>query len=194
MWVANMPDAKKYLDIDGLTEYHESAGHSADIADGSITTAKLANGAVSWVKLSASSVGETNLKINAVTTDKINSDAVTTDKLADGAVAWDKIDSSVIHAIRDVCLIAADIQTDSALSALGFQHCRHSPKDMLESGHFEDSTIRLCWISNGVMEAAHVNFYGNLQTRAIELYARGYSSTAFGILGVDDSWTITTSN
>lgn len=38
---------------------------------------------------------------------------------------------------------------------------------------------------------APITFVGNLQTQAITLYAKGYKSTASGILGVDESWTIT---
>jgi len=38
---------------------------------------------------------------------------------------------------------------------------------------------------------APITFVGNLQTQAITLYAKGYKSTASGILGVDESWTVT---
>lgn len=58
---------------------------------------------------------------------------------------------------------------------------------MVEDKRYGDSSYRLCWISGTSLEVAPITFYGNLQTQAITLYAKGYKSTASGILGVDES-------
>lgn len=175
-----MPDTKKYLDIDGLTEYHENAGHSADIADGSITTAKLATFAVTSAKL-------TNA---AVTDDKLANGAVTSYKLTDGAVTFAKIAPNVIDFIKSISLIAADSQTDQALTALNMNHRTLTPAQMSENNEYANSTNRLCWIKGTMLEVAAISFFGDLQSGQITLYASGMDSIASGKLGVDTSWTI----
>ena len=175
-----MPDTTKYLDIDGLTEYHESAGHSADIADGSITTAKLAPYAVTASKITD----------YAVTEDKLHSNAVTEDKLHSNAVTFGKIDDSAVRLIRDISLIAADSQTSQALTALNFPHRTLTPEQMLKNNEFTNSTNRLCWIKGTFIETAAIAFFGDLQSGHITLYANGVDSTASGKLGVDTSWAI----
>lgn len=175
-----MPDTKKYLDIDGLTEYHETAGHSADIADGSITTAKLATFAVTSAKLANA----------AITDDKLADGAVTSYKLADGAVAFDKIGPSAISHIQAASLIAADSQADRALSALHMVHRTLTPEQIAENNEYANSTNRLCWIKGTFLEVAAISFFGDLESGPITLYARGVHSTASGKLGVDTSWTI----
>lgn len=127
----------------------------------------------------------------SVTTAKLADQAVTTTKLAGGAVTWEKIEDDARAAIRSVSLVAADSQTDQALTALEFPHSKRTPAEMADGGEYIDSTIRLCWIYNGSLEAAPISFLGNVQTGVIALYARGYNSTTLGILGVDTSWTIT---
>ena len=62
---------------------------------------------------------------------------------------------------------------------------------MAGNNEYANSTFRLCWISNTSLEVAPITFVANLQTQAITLYARGHGSTASGVLGVDESWTIT---
>lgn len=185
-----MPDTKKYLDIDGLTEYHESAGHSADIADGSITTAKLAPMAVTWAKLKDSVVDTKKMANLAVTTDKLDSSAVTTTKLAAGAVTFDKIDSSAISHIQATSLIAADSQASQVLTALNMEHRTLTPKQMAENYEYANSTNRLCWVKGTIMEVGAITFFGDLQSGQITLYATGKDSTASGKLGIDTSWTI----
>lgn len=215
-----MPDTKKYLDIDGLTEYHESAGHSADIADGSITTAKLApaavtaskiadksitatklaskavdsyslaDGAVTWAKLKDSVVDTKKLANLAVTTDKLDSIAVTTTKLADGAVTLDKIDLAAISHIQAASLIAADSQASQALTALHMVHRTLTPEQIAENYEYANITNRLCWIKGTFLEVAVISFFGDLESGPITLYANGMHSTAFGKLGIDTSWTI----
>ena len=138
-----------------------SQGGGGGIADGSVTTKKLAN--------------------NAVTTDKLDTHAVT----------WNKIDGGAVRAMHDISLVAANSQTDQALTALDFPHITLTPAQMAEDARYGDSSYRLCWISGTSLEVAPITFVGNLQTKAITLYAKGYKSTASGILGVDESWTIT---
>lgn len=215
-----MDDTKKYLDIDGLTEYHETAGHSADIADGSITTEKLApmavtaskvadkaitatklaskavdsyslaDAAVTWAKLKDSVVDTKKLANLAVTTDKLDSSAVTTTKLADGAVTYPKIDPSTISHIQVASLIAADSQTAQALTALHMEHRTLTPAQMAENYEYANSTNRLCWIKGAFLEVAAISFFGNLEAGGITLYASGMDSIASGKLGADTSWTI----
>jgi hypothetical protein len=136
------------------------SGGGGGIADGSVTTAKLANS------------------------------AVTTDKLKTNAVTWDKIDGSAVSAMHATSLVAVDSQTDQTLTALGFLHSTFTPAEMMVDDRYVDHSVRLCWISGTTLEVAPIDFYGNLQTQAITLYAKGSNSMASGTLGVDESWTI----
>ena len=143
----------------------------AIISDGSVTTDKLAG--------------------SSVTTDKLAARAVTSIELADGAVTWEKIETNARATIRSVWLVAANSQTDQALTALDFPHITLTPAQMAEDHRYGDSSYRLCWISGTTLEVAPISFYGNLQTQAITLWAKGLHSMASGVLGVDESWTIT---
>lgn len=49
----------------------------------------------------------------------------------------------------------------------------------------------LSWMNGAKMELAPLNGEIDTQTQAITLYARGRSSMAYGVAGVDESWTIT---
>ena len=166
-------------------------GGGGSIADGSVTTAKLADSAVTTDKLAASAVTTGALAFEAVATVNLATEAVTTTKLADNSVTQEKIDTAAITNIRSIWIVAADSQTDQTLTALGYPHDKFTPAQMVTTNRFQDSTYRLCWISGTTLEVAPISFYGNLQTQAITLYARGHISTASGILGVDTSWTIT---
>lgn len=195
-----MPDTKKYLDIDGLTEYHETAGHSADIADGSITTAKLAQYAVTSEKLDTSAVTGDKLAPEAVTGSKIHPDSVNSTHIVagsiegynikDAAVTYPKIDPSAIFHIQVASLIAADSQASQALTALNMEHRTLTPKQLAVNIEYANSTNRLCWIKGTFLEVAAISFFGDLESGLITLYARGMHSTASGKLGVDTSWTI----
>lgn len=121
----------------------------------------------------------------------ISDGSVTTDKLDSHAVTWDKLDGGAVSEMHDISLVAANSQTDQALTALNFLHSMLMPAQMAEDERYADSSYRLCWISGTSLEVAPITFFGNLQTQAVTLYAKGYKSTASGILGVDESWTIT---
>lgn len=177
--------------IEDLGEIIGSGGGGGGIADGSVTTDKLANGAVDYYKLADYAVFGNKIADDSVTTAKLADQAVTQKKLDINAVTLDKIDGSAVNEIRSVWLVAADSQTDQALTALGFPHNKLTPKEMAGNNKYANSTIRLCWISGTALEAAPISFIGNVQTGAIALYARGHDSTADGVLGVDESWTIT---
>ena len=176
------------------------------LADNSVDTAAIQNASVTTEKLAANAVTADKLANGAVTTDKLDSHAVTADKLANGAVTtdkldthavtWDKIDGGAVRKMHDTSLVAANSQTDQALTALGLPHEMYTPAQMAEADRYlylryADTSYRLCWISGTSLEVAPITFVGNLQTQAITLYAKGYKSTASGILGVDESWTIT---
>lgn len=121
--------------------------------------------------------------------------SITTSKLANDAVTWAKIDGDAISLIRSVSpvsLVAADSQTNQALTALGFNHDTFTPEQMAVDNRYTNGAYRLCWISGTTMEVAPMTFIGNLQTQANTIYAKGLHSMASGILGVDTSWTITT--
>lgn len=121
----------------------------------------------------------------------IEDGSVTTAKLADGAVTYDKLSDDAITNTRSVVLVAADSQADQALTALNFSHEQYTPAEMAVNQRFANGAYRLCWIHGASLEVAPITFVGNLQTQAITIYAKGYSSTASGILGFDESWTIT---
>ena len=176
--------------IEQLGEIIGSGGGGGGIADGSVTTAKLANGAVDYYKLADYAVFGNKIADDSVTTAKLADQAVTRKKLDINAVTLDKIDGSAINEIRSLWLVAADSQTDQALTALGFPHNKLTPKEMAKNNEYANSTIRLCWISGTALEAAPISFFGNVQTQAITLYAKGSGSMVSGVLGVDESWTI----
>jgi len=152
-------------------QYHLVSVDRAIIPDGSVTTAKLAD--------------------SSVTTDKLAARAVTSIELADGAVTWEKIETDARAIIRSVWLVAANSQTDQALTALGYEHSTLTPAQMAVDNRYANGTFRLCWIYGTELEAAPMTFIGNLQTQANTIYAKGLHSMASGILGVDTSWTIT---
>jgi len=174
-YVVFTPEQFRALD-DKLTEISQGGG---TIADGSITTKKLADGAVSTAKLST----------RAVTNDKLGNLSVTTDKISGSAKA--ELTSAILY--------ATDATTAQTLAALGFTATVLTPKNAHSTsdayGLPPHTSIRsmLCWIdtASGSLEKAPIGFSGNLQSQTITLWAKGLHSTASGVLGVDDSWTIT---
>lgn len=54
-----------------------------------------------------------------------------------------------------------------------------------------NNRVYLAWMNGAKLELAPLNAEINTQTQAITLYARGRSSMAYGVAGVDASWTIT---
>ena len=197
-----MPDTTKYLDIDGLTEYHESAGHSADIADGSITTAKLApmavtasklaDKAITATKLASKAVDSYSLANGAVTALKLADDAVYTNNISDGSVTIDKISNDAKQELASAILYATDATTAQTLTELGYAATVITPQGAYSTSPHMNIRSMLCWIdtASGYLERAPLDFSGNLQSQTITLWAKGLHSMASGILGVDTSWTI----
>lgn len=110
--------------------------------------------------------------------------------IADGSIGLGKFDDKTRIATAYIELAAVDSMTAAALDSMGLPVSILSPKELAENTMFAKQSLRLCWISGTTLEAAPIMFYGNLQTQATTLYARGYNSTASGVLGVDESWTI----
>lgn len=149
-------------------------GGGGTIPDGSITTAKLANYAVTSGKIADKAIMKEHLS------GLLTNELVTEDQMKD----------YVSEQTNYILPVAADETTATALSAMGYEDVLMlSPTGMQR--FFSNPKIRLCWISGTTLEVAPITFAANLQTQAVTLYAKGHSSTASGILGVDDSWTIT---
>lgn len=167
-------------------------GGGGGIADGSVTTAKLANGAVTNDKLFSESVGRDNIQSDAVSTTQIASGAVQTYNIHDGAVTIDKINDSAKEKLASDILYAADATTAQTLTALGFTATVLTPKGAYSTGAHTNIRSMLCWIdaASGYLEKGPLGFSGNLQSQTILLWAKGLHSTATGVLGVDESWTI----
>jgi len=160
-----------------------AAGGGGGIADGSVTTAKLAPRAVTELKIADRSITKT----------KLANEAVQTENLAPNVVTWEKIDGNAVKAIRKCSYVAADAQTSQVLTQFGFDNTLAVPSDPFMMAIFLEGNglVRLCWIYGTDMEMAPMEVVGNVQTGAVTLYAKGLHSTASGILGVDESWTIT---
>lgn len=178
------PDAQTLVPaIEDLGEIIGSGGGGGGgtIADGSITTAKLAKNAVTLEKMANDSVGFSQLKSESVKERHLSPELE--DTLASK--------SYVTNQTSYPTLVAADSTTAAALRALGYSDVPTlSPADTMMQTIFTNPKIRLCWISGTTLEVAPINFFGNLQTQAITLWAKGLHSTASGVLGVDESWTI----
>lgn len=156
-------------------------GGGGTIADGSITTAKLAKNAVTLEKMANDSVGFNQLKSESVQKRHLSPE------LEDNLATKSYVTSQTNYPT----LIAADSTTAAALGALGYSDVPAlSPADTRMQTIFTNPKIRLCWISGTTLEVAPISFFGNLQTQATTLYAKGSKSLASGILGVDESWTI----
>lgn len=111
--------------------------------------------------------------------------------IPDGSIGLGKFDGKTRIATAYIELAAVDSMTAAALDAMGLPVTVLSPAGLARNDMYAKQSLRLCWISGTTLEAAPITFYGNLQTQAITLYARGRTSTASGVLGVDESWTIT---
>ena len=175
------PDAQTLVPaIEDLGEIIGSGG-GGTIADGSITTAKLAKNAVTLEKMANDSVGFNQIADRTIQQRHLS------DEL-EGILATTRyVDSQVQYPT----LIAADSTTATALDALGYSDIPVLPPNNLAlRTMFTSPKIRLCWISGTTLEVAPINFFGNLQTQSVTLYAKGSKSMASGVLGVDESWTI----
>lgn len=113
--------------------------------------------------------------------------------IPDGSIGLGKFDGKTRIATAYIELAAVDSMTAAALDAMGLPVTVLSPAGLARNDMYAKQSLRLCWISGTTLEAAPITFYGNLQTQAITLYARGRTSMASGVLGVDDSWAIAAS-
>ena len=167
---------------DGLSVEADGTLSANGIADGSVTTAKLAKNAVTLEKMADGSVGFNQIKNGAVQERHLSHELKNT--LA--------TTSYVTSQTNYPTMVAADSTTAVALGALGYSDVPMlSPADKLMQTYFTNPKLRLCWISGTMLEVAPINFFGNLQTQSVTLYAKGSKSMASGVLGVDESWTIT---
>jgi hypothetical protein len=85
----------------------------AKINDGAVATSKIADDAITTDKIAANAVNADNIIANAITADKISSNAVTTDKLAANSVTAGKIVAATITGDR----IAANTITGGNIAA-----------------------------------------------------------------------------
>lgn len=190
------PDAQTLVPaIEQLGEVIAAGGGGGGgIADGSVTTAKLARGAVTNAKLATLAVGQDNIKQDAVGNHQLADDAVRTDNILDGAVTIDKIDSNAKKELTSDVSYATDATTAQALTAFGFNLTVITPKEMYNhpAQPQTDARSRLFWLdtNSGYLDSGVMMLSGSVQTQAITVWAKGLHSTASGILGVDESWTI----
>lgn len=178
-------------------------GGGGTIADGSITTAKLANGAVTMNKLANKAVHVDQLADDSVNTDKLADSAVTTEKLDFVELETDgTLEKSITRQQRKnggipFKLIAADATSQAiAQNLAGGTVEIMQPADLYNASSntriFMQDAVMLVWANGSTVEGARLQFYVAMNgTSAIPyVYAKGHSSTASGILGVDKSWTI----
>lgn len=192
-----------YLDNDGLLYFWQqiktkfaAASHTHAIADVDGLQAALDGiGAATNAKLATLAVGQDNIKQDAVGNHQLADDAVHTDNILDGAVTIDKINKDTQKELASGIAYATDATTAQALTAFGFNLTVITPKELYNhpAQPQADARSRLFWLdtNTGYLDSGVMMLSGNLQTQAITLYAKGYKSTASGILGVDESWTIT---
>lgn len=129
---------------------------SADIADGSITTAKLAASAVTAdklgsdsvtaAKIQASAVGESELASNSVSTAKIQSSAVGESQLATNSVSAGKIQASAVgeSELASASVSSAKIQSSAVSES-------HLASDSVSSAKIQANAVGSSEISSGAV-------------------------------------------
>lgn len=160
-------------------------GGGGTIADGSITTAKLADRAVNNDKLAYESVTTAQLDLQELENDGGVARMVTFDQTLRGGIPFK--------------LIATDATSQAIAVRLGGSEDVPimQPKDLYDPSTgarlFMKDAMMLVWLNGTVVEGARLQFYGVLNgTNVIpHVYAKGNGSMASGVLGVDESWTIT---
>lgn len=91
-------------------------------------------------------------------------------------------------------VVAADATSAAVIgSAFGSEPALKTPSNFTNAYLiFVAINVRyyLAWMNGTKLELAPLNVEVDTQTQATTLYARGRSSMAYGVAGVDESWTI----
>lgn len=166
-------------------------GGGGTIADGSITTAKLADRAVNNDKLANGSVTTAKLAYESVTTANLDLQELKNNGSIEGMVT----DGQWAVGGIPFKLIAADATSQAIAQQLGGGGLPDiaTPALLATDRAFMQDAMMLVWLNGTVVEGARLQFYGVLNgTNVIpHVYAKGNGSMASGVLGVDESWTIT---
>lgn len=175
--------------------YHKGAAITNGIIKSGDTATFIYSGQYHLISIDRNDIAD-----GSVTTDKLANSAVTSDKLDlleledNGGIAGMVTVAQTLKGGIPCKLIAADETAQSIISAMDFGIPDIvSPKELRNNNAFTYDATVLAWIGNNTLEAARLQFYVSLlnENTIPYVYARGYSSIASGILGVDDSWTIT---
>lgn len=111
-----------------------------------------------------------------------------------GYVTQDNFKTVLDDAVR-FAVIAADATSAALIGTIfGAAPGQMMPNDFINAYHVYlviNNRHYLSWMDGARLEVAPLNAKVDTQTEAITLYARGQSSMAYGVMGVDESWTIT---
>lgn len=166
---------------DGTASIADGAVTDAKLADRAVTNEKLANGAVTTAKLAYESVTTANLDLQELENNGSIVDVVTSGQRASGGIPFK--------------LIAADATSQAIAQRLGGGELPPilTPADLDTDRKFMYDAYMLVWLNDTVIEGARLRFYGVLNGNNVipYVYAKGNGSIASGILGFDESWTIT---
>lgn len=184
--------------LGALNEIIESAGGTSDAQ-----TLVPAIEDLGEIIAAGSGGGGGGIADGSVTTDKLADEAVTTKKLDFVELETDgELESSITRQQREkggipFKLIAADATSQALAQNLGGATVEiMQPADLYNASDntriFMQDAVTLVWLNGTVVESARLQFYAvmNGSSAVSYVYARGNGSTASGVLGMDESWTI----